>query len=129
MDEQMAAEAEAPKPSTTVTTYTVGLTDESAKAARWSLNKLGGTDDWTLTGLFYPGCDDSDAIGGTVTHHLTDGNSSFPLRGVISCTKSISSVTVEVKVPPANRVLPSRAAARAIGLTCGSWINPRPSVL
>lgn len=83
--------------TTTVTTYTVGLTDESAKAARWSLNKLGGTDDWTLTGLFYPGCDDSDAIGGTVTHHLTDGNSSFPLRGVISCTKSISSVTVEVK--------------------------------
>ena len=97
VDEQMAAEAEAPKPSTTVTTYAVGLTDESAKAARWSLNKLGGTDDWTLTGLFYPGCDDSDAIGGTVTHHLTDGNSSFPLRGVISCTKSISSVTVEVK--------------------------------
>ena len=97
VDEQMAAEAEAPKTSTTVTTYTVGLTDESAKAARWSLNKLGGTDDWTLTGLFYPGCDDSDAIGGTVTHHLTDGNSSFPLRGVISCTKSISSVTVEVK--------------------------------
>lgn len=84
-------------PTTTVTTYTVGLTDESAKAARWSLNKLGGTDDWTLTGLFYPGCDDSDAIGGTVTHHLTEGNSSFPLRGVISCTKSISSVTVEVK--------------------------------
>ena len=84
-------------PTTTVTTYTVGLTDESAKAARWSLNKLGGTDDWTLTGLFYPGCDDSDAIGGTVTHHLTDGNSSFPLRGVISCTKSIRSVTVEVK--------------------------------
>lgn len=33
VDEQMAAEAEAPKPSTTVTTYTVGLTDESAKAA------------------------------------------------------------------------------------------------
>lgn len=99
VDEQMAAEAEAPKTSTTVTTYTVGLTDESAKAARWSLNKLGGTDDWTLTGLFYPGCDDSDAIGGTVTHHLTDGNSSFPLRGVISCTKSISSVTVEVKGP------------------------------
>lgn len=97
VDEQMAAEAEAPKPTTTVTTYTVGLTDESAKAARWSLNKLGGTGDWTLTGLFYPGCDDSDAIGGTVTHHLTEGNSSFPLRGVISCTKSISSVTVEVK--------------------------------
>lgn len=97
VDEQMAAEAEAPKPSTTITTYTVGLTDESAKAARWSLNKLGGTDDWTLTGLFYPGCDDSDAIGGTVTHHLTDGNSSFPLRGVISCTKSINSVTVKVK--------------------------------
>ena len=95
--EEMVDEDLKNNPTTTVTTYTVGLTDESAKAARWSLNKLGGTDDWTLTGLFYPGCDDSDAIGGTVTHHLTDGNSSFPLRGVISCTKSISSVTVEVK--------------------------------
>lgn len=84
-------------PTTTVTTYTVGMTDASDKAARWALNKATGRDAWTLTGLFYPGCDDSDAIGGTVTHHLTEGNSSFPLRGVISCTKSISSVTVKVK--------------------------------
>lgn len=84
-------------PTTTVTTYTVGMTDASDKAARWALNKATGRDAWTLTGLFYPGCKDSDGIGGTISHVLTEDNSSFPLRGVISCTKSISSVTVKVK--------------------------------
>lgn len=84
-------------PTTTVTTYTVGMTDASDKAARWALNKATGKDAWTLTGLFYPGYKDSDGIGGTISHVLTEGNSSFPLRGVISCTKSISSVTVKVK--------------------------------
>lgn len=84
-------------PTTTVTTYTVGMTDASDKAARWALNKATGKDAWKLTGLFYPGCKDSDGIGETISHVLTEGNSSFPLRGVISCTKSISSVTVKVK--------------------------------
>ena len=83
-------------PTTTVTTYTVGMTDASDKAARWALNKATGKDAWTLTGLFYPGCKDSDGIGGTISHVLTEGNSSFPLRGVISCTQGISTVVVEV---------------------------------
>lgn len=68
-------------PTTTVTTYTVGMTDASDKAARWALNKATGKDAWKLTGLFYPGCKDSDGIGGTISHVLTEGNSSFPLRG------------------------------------------------
>lgn len=84
-------------PTTTVTTYTVGMTDASDKAARWALNKATGRDAWTLTGLFYPGCKDSDGIGGTISHVLTEGNSSFPLRGVISCTQGISTVVVEVR--------------------------------
>lgn len=84
-------------PTTTVTTYTVGMTDASDKAARWALNKATGKDAWTLTGLFYPGCKDSDGIGGTISHVLTEGNSSFPLRGVISCTQGISTVVVEVR--------------------------------
>lgn len=83
-------------PTTTVTTYTVGMTDASDKAARWALNKATGRDAWTLTGLFYPGCKDSDGIGGTISHVLTEGNSSFPLRGVISCTQGIRTVVVEV---------------------------------
>ena len=65
-------------PTTTVTTYTVGMTDASDKAARWALNKATGKDAWTLTGLFYPGCKDSDGIGGTISHVLTEDNSSFP---------------------------------------------------
>lgn len=84
-------------PTTTVTTYTVGMTDASDKAARWALNKATGRDAWTLTGLFYPGCKDSDGIGGTISHVLTEDNSSFPLRGVISCTQGISTVVVEVR--------------------------------
>ena len=83
-------------PTTTVTTYTVGMTDASDKAARWALNKATGRDAWTLTSLFYPGCKDSDGIGGTISHVLTEGNSSFPLRGVISCTQGIRTVVVEV---------------------------------
>lgn len=83
-------------PTTTVTTYTVGMTEASDKAARWALNKATGKDAWTLTGLFYPGCKDSDGIGGTISHVLTEGNSSFPLRGVISCTQGIRTVVVEV---------------------------------
>ena len=83
-------------PTTTVTTYTVGMTDASDKAARWALNKAIGKDAWKLTGLFYPGCKDSDGIGGTISHVLTEGNSSFPLRGVISCTQGIRTVVVEV---------------------------------
>ena len=84
-------------PTTTVTTYTVGMTDASDKAARWALNKATGRDAWTLTGLFYPGCKDSDGIGGTISHVLTEDNSSFPLRGVISCTQGSSTVVVEVR--------------------------------
>lgn len=83
-------------PTTTVTTYTVGMTDASDKAARWALNKATGKDAWTLTGLFYPGCKDSDGIGGTISHVLTKDNSSFPLRGVVSCTQGIRTVVVEV---------------------------------
>ena len=94
VDEQMAAEAAT---TTTITTYTTSVTDSGEKAARWSLNKATGRDAWTLTGMFYPGCSDSDAIGNKVTHHLAEGNSSFPIRGVVSCTQGIRSVTVEVR--------------------------------
>ena len=93
---KLAAEGKAPT-STTVNTYKITLTDKAADAAIWAQQGLPGKDGWTLSGLFYPGCTDSDAIGGKITHNLTEGNSSFPLRGVISHPKGITSVTVEVK--------------------------------
>ena len=92
VDEELAAAA----PSTTVNTYKITLTDKAADAAIWAQQGLSGKDGWTLSGLFYPGCTDSDAIGGKITHNLTEGNSSFPLRGVISHPKGLKSVTVEV---------------------------------
>lgn len=92
VDEELAAAA----PSTTVNTYKITLTDKAADAAIWAQQGLPGKDGWTLSGLFYPGCTDSDAIGGKITHNLTEGNSSFPLRGVISHPKGLKSVTVEV---------------------------------
>ena len=92
VDEELAAAA----PSTTVNTYKITLTDKAASAAIWAQQGLPGKDGWTLSGLFYPGCTDSDAIGGRITHNLTEGNSSFPLRGVISHPKGLKSVTVEV---------------------------------
>ena len=92
VDEELAAAA----PSTTVNTYKITLTDKAADAAVWAQQGLSGKDGWTLSGLFYPGCTDSDAIGGKITHNLTEGNSSFPLRGVISHPKGLKSVTVEV---------------------------------
>jgi len=92
VDEELAAAA----PSTTVNTYKITLTDKAASAAIWAQQGLSGKDGWTLSGLFYPGCTDSDAIGGKITHNLTEGNSSFPLRGVISHPKGLKSVTVEV---------------------------------
>ena len=92
VDEELVAAA----PSTTVNTYKITLTDKAADAAIWAQQGLPGKDGWTLSGLFYPGCTDSDAIGGKITHNLTEGNSSFPLRGVISHPKGLKSVTVEV---------------------------------
>lgn len=97
-DEQLAAEKAAePAPTVTVNTYTVGTGTDSTKAAVWALNKAAGKDAWSIDGLFYPGLTETDASGNKITHHLTEGNSSFPIRGVVTCTQGIRSITVEVR--------------------------------
>ncbi len=68
----------------------------ASSAATWRFAPVSGADGWTTVGLFYPGCADSDGQGNTVTHKLTEGNSSFPLRGIISHPNGVTSVTVKV---------------------------------
>ena len=68
----------------------------ASSAEAWYFAPVSGKDGWTTVGLFYPGCKDSDGQGHTVTHKLTEGNSSFPLRGIISHPCGVKSVTVKV---------------------------------
>ena len=78
----------------TGSTYTVAA--DTAVITTWYLSPVSGAEGWTTVGLFYPGCADSDGLGGTVTHNLTPGNSSFPLRGIISHPSGVKSVVVSV---------------------------------
>ena len=78
----------------THSTYTVAA--DTAVVTTWYLSPASGAEGWTTVGLFYPGCADSDGLGGTVTHNLTQGNSSFPLRGIISHPSGVKSVVVSV---------------------------------
>ena len=74
----------------------VSAVSDSSSAETWRFASVSGKDGWTTVGLFYPGCADSDGQGHTVTHKLTEGNSSFPLRGIISHPCGVKSVTVKV---------------------------------
>lgn len=78
----------------TGSTYTVAA--DTAVITTWYLSPVSGAEGWTTVGLFYPGCADSDGLGGTVTHNLTQSNSSFPLRGIISHPSGVKSVVVSV---------------------------------
>lgn len=79
------------------TNGTYAVSADVSTVSSWYLSPLSGADGWTMTGLFYPGCTDSDGLGSEITHALTEGNASFPLRGIISHPKGISSVVVTVK--------------------------------
>lgn len=81
--------------SATNGTYAVAA-DVSAVSS-WQLSALTGASGWTTVGLFYPGSTDSDGIGNAVNHNLTEGNASFPLRGIISHPKGIQEVVVTVQ--------------------------------
>ena len=78
----------------TSSAYTVSA--DTASVTHWMLSPASGVDGWTTVGLFYPGCNDSDGQGNTVTHALNEGNASFPLRGIISHPRGVTSVTVKV---------------------------------
>lgn len=82
--------------NTTVTAYKVGLSKESKTAAVVTMKPAAGQDAWNTTGLFYPQKAEKDETGKSIVHNLTQGNSSFPLRGIVTCTQNISTVKAVV---------------------------------
>lgn len=83
-------------PTTTVTAYKVGLSKESKTAAVVTMKPAAGQDAWSTIGLFYPQKAEKDEAGKSIVHNLTQGNSSFPLRGIVTCTQNISTVKAVV---------------------------------
>lgn len=98
IDEQIAAEmaSSTPTTTTTVTAYKVGLSKESKTAAVVTMKSAAGQDAWSTIGLFYPQKAEKDETGKSIVHNLTQGNSSFPLRGIVTCTQNISTVKAVV---------------------------------
>ena len=82
--------------NTTVTAYKVGLSKESTTAAVVTMKPAAGQDAWNTIGLFYPQKAEKDETGKSIVHNLTQGNSSFPLRGIVTCTQNISTVKAVV---------------------------------
>ena len=82
--------------NTTVTAYKVGLSKESKTAAVVTMKPAAGQDAWNTIGLFYPQKAEKDEAGKSIVHNLTQGNSSFPLRGIVTCTQNISTVKAVV---------------------------------
>lgn len=81
--------------SATNGTYAVAA--DVTAVSSWQLSAVSGAAGWTTVGLFYPGSSDSDGLGNAVKHNLTEGNASFPLRGIVSHPKGIQQVVVTVK--------------------------------
>ena len=79
-----------------VTSGAYTVSQDTAVMTRWQLSYVSGADGWTTAGLFYPGCADSDGLGTPIYHNLTQGNASFPLRGIISHPSGVTSVVVTV---------------------------------
>lgn len=82
--------------NTTVTAYKVGLSKENKTAAVVTMKPAAGQDAWNTIGLFYPQKAEKDEAGKSIVHNLTQGNSSFPLRGIVTCTQNISTVKAVV---------------------------------
>lgn len=82
--------------NTTVTAYKVGLSKESKTAAVVTMKPAAGQDAWNTIGLFYPQKAEKDETGKSIVHNLTQGNSSFPLRGIVTCTQNISTIKAVV---------------------------------
>lgn len=99
--------------NTTVTAYKVGLSKESKTAAVVTMKPAAGQDAWNTIGLFYPQKVEKDEAGKSIVHNLTQGNSSFPLRGIVTCTQNISTVKAVV-TDTATRTVPTYASRSGI---------------
>lgn len=62
--------------------------DSAESAAAWQISAQATV---STAGLFYPGCEEGR------TNTLVAGNSSYPVRGVLTCAKPMTNVTVAVK--------------------------------
>ena len=62
--------------------------DSAESAAAWQISAQATV---STAGLFYPGCEKDR------TNTLVAGNSSYPVRGVLTCAKPMTNVTVAVK--------------------------------
>ena len=82
--------------NTTITAYKVGLNAEAGAATPLAVTPVAGQDSWGTVGLFYPQMPETDDFGNKIVHNLTEGNSSFPIRGIVTCTQGISSVKAVV---------------------------------
>ena len=100
-------------PTTTVTAYKVGLSKESKTAAVVTMKSAVGQDAWSTIGLFYPQKAEKDETGKSIVHNLTQGNSSFPLRGIVTCTQNISTIKAVV-TDTATRTAPTYASRSGI---------------
>ena len=98
---------------TTVTAYKVGLSKESKTAAVVTMKPAAGQDAWNTIGLFYPQKAEKDETGKSIVHNLTQGNSSFPLRGIVTCTQNISTIKAVV-TDTATRTVPTYASRSGI---------------
>lgn len=98
IDEQIAAEmaSSTPTTTTTVTAYKVKLSDDAKNATLVTLSPVSGRDSWSTIGLFYPQMPEKDDYGNKIVHNLTQGNSSFPIRGIVTCTQNIDTVKAVV---------------------------------
>lgn len=94
--EMVREDLKAKAANTTVTAYKVGLSKESQTAAVVTMKPAAGQDAWNTIGLFYPQKAEKDETGKSIVHNLTQGNSSFPLRGIVTCTQNISTVKAVV---------------------------------
>lgn len=99
--------------NTTVTAYKVGLSKESKTAAVVTMKPAAGQDAWNTIGLFYPQKAEKDETGKSIVHNLTQGNSSFPLRGIVTCTQNISTIKAVV-TDTATRTVPTYASRSGI---------------
>lgn len=99
--------------NTTVTAYKVGLSKESTTAAVVTMKSAAGQDAWNTIGLFYPQKAEKDETGKSIVHNLTQGNSSFPLRGIVTCTQNISTIKAVV-TDTATRTVPTFASRSGI---------------
>ena len=99
--------------NTTVTAYKVGLSKESTTAAVVTMKPAAGQDAWNTIGLFYPQKAEKDETGKSIVHNLTQGNSSFPLRGIVTCTQNISTIKAVV-TDTATRTVPTYASRSGI---------------